>query len=312
MIVKRNFDPRKVIRYVWRDVTLAIVVATAVYLAAAVLGWSFVALSFAPLGLLGTALSIFLAFRANTSFARWGEAAQSWAAIGAASRIFGRLVVTFTDSHRHTPQYQQEAAEAFKREMVYRQIAWANALRLQLRGQSEWHEVERLVPAAEAAQLRAQPNRPLFLMKRQAQRIYDAMASGTLQGFDSFQMEGQLAALAAQQAVCERIKAIPVPRQYDYFTRVFVRVFVVLLPFFLIKTLAADGVPWLVIPLAAVVAFLFTTIERTGAVNEDPFENRITDVPLTALCREIERDLLALLGEAELPPRLEPQDGYLF
>jgi len=67
-----------------------------------------------------------------------------------------------------------------------------------------------------------------------------------------------------------------------------------------------------VIPLAGVIALLFTTIERTGAVNEEPFENRITDVPLSAACREIERDLLALLGEADLPPRLEPQNGYLF
>lgn len=311
MIIKRNFDPRKVIRYVWRDVAVALAAATAVYLASGPLGWGLVGLSFAPIGLLGTALSIFLAFRANTSFARWGEAAQSWAAISAASRIFGRLVVTFTDAHRHTPQYREDAAEAFKRELVYRQIAWAHALRLRLRGQDEWGDVERLLPEREGELARQQPNAPLFLMKRQGQRIYDAMASGTLQGFDSFQIEGQLAALAAQQAVCERIKQIPIPRQYDYFTRLFVRVFVVLLPFFLLKTLAADGAAWLVIPLSGVVALLFTTIERTGAVNEDPFENRITDVPLSAACRDIERDLLALLGETELPPRLAPRDGYL-
>jgi putative membrane protein len=312
MIIKRNFDPRKVAAYVWKDVTLALVVAVAVYTAVVWLGWSFVALSFPPIGLLGTALSIFLAFRANTSFARWGEAAQAWAAITAASRIFGRLVVTFTDSHRHTPQYSEEVAEAFKRELVYRQIAWVNALRVQLRNQSDWREVERFLPEADVAALRQQPNKPLYLMKRQGERIYDGMASGTLQGFDSFQMEGQLAALAAQQAVCERIKAIPIPRQYDYFTRVFVRVFAVLLPVFLAKTLASDGVPWLVIPLTGVIAFLFTTIERTGAVNEDPFEDRITDVPLSATCREIERDLRAVLGEINLPPKLEPQDGYLF
>jgi len=312
VIVKRNFDPRKVATYVWKDITLALVVATAVYLAATVLGWGFVALSFAPIGLLGTALAIFLAFRANTSFARWGEAAQSWAAISAASRIFARLVVTFTDSHRHTPQYRQAEAEAFKAELVRRQIAWANALRLQLRGQDEWGELAPLLGVEDTADLLQQPNKPLYLLKRQGQRIYDAMASGILQGFDSFQLEGQLAVLSTQQAVCERIKAIPIPRQYDYFTRVFVRIFIVLLPFFLIKTLAADGVAWLVIPLSALIAFLFTTIERTGAVNEDPFENRITDVPLTAYCREIERDLLALLGATELPPRMEAQAGYLF
>jgi putative membrane protein len=286
-------------------------VALAVYLAAQ-LGWSFVALSFAPIALLGTALSIFLAFRANTSFVRWGEAAQSWAAISAASRVFGRLVVSFVDAHRHTPQYHEEVAEAFKRELVARQIAWVNALRLTLRGQSSWHELDPWLPEPERASLAQQPNKPLYLMLRQGQRIYDGMASGILQGFDSFQMEGQLAALAAQQALCERIKAIPIPRQYDYFTRLFVRVFVVLLPCFLIKTLAADGAAWLVVPLTGIIAFLFTTIERTGAVNEDPFENRITDVPLTALCREVERDLRTLLGETDLPPRLEPHDGYLF
>jgi putative membrane protein len=312
VILKRNFDPRKVATYVWKDVALAVGVAVAVYVVVVVLGWNFVALSFAPIALLGTALSIFLAFRANTSFARWGEAAQAWAAITAASRIFGRLVVTFTDSHRHTPQYKEEVAEAFKRELVYRQIAWTNALRLQLRGQSDWREIEHLLPEADVAALRQQINKPLFLMKRQGQRIYDGMAQGILQGFDSFQMEGQLAALSVQQAVCERIKTIPIPRQYDYFTRLFVRIFVVLLPFFLIKTLTSDGVPWLVIPLTGLIAFLLTAIERTGAVNEEPFENRITDVPLSAACREIERDLRATLGETDLPPKLEPKDGYLW
>jgi ion channel-forming bestrophin family protein len=312
MILKRTFDPRKVARYVWRDVVLAMVAAGGAYLAVTRLDLSWLALSFAPIGLLGTALSIFLAFRANTSFVRWGEAAQSWAAIGAASRTFGRLVVSFVDSHRHTPQYEAATAEAFQREMVYRQIAWANALRLHLRGQADLAALAPLLAPAEMAALARAPNGPTYLLLRQGQRIYDAMAAGTLQGFDSFQLEGQLAALASQQAICERIKAIPVPRQYDYFTRLFVRVFVVLLPFFLLKTLAADGAPWLVIPLSGVIAFLFTTIERTGAVNEDPFEGRITDVPLSAICRDIERDLRAMLGETALPPRLEPRDGYLF
>jgi ion channel-forming bestrophin family protein len=311
MIIKRSFDLRKVATYVWQDVLLALLVAVGVYVTT-MLDWKVVFPSFAPIGLLGTALSIFLAFRANTSFARWGEAAQSWAAISAASRIFARLVVTFTDSHQHTPQYQAEIAEAFKRELVYRQIAWVHSLRLQLRNQSEWQVLEPLLPLADQAVVRAQPNIPLYLMKRQGQRIYDGMQNGTLQGFDSFQMEGQLAALSSQQAICERIKAIPIPRQYDYFTRLFVRIFVVLLPCFLINMLAADGIAWIVIPLSGVIAFLFTTIERTGAVNEDPFENRITDVPLSAYCREIERDLRAILGEQDLPPRLEAQDGYLF
>jgi len=312
MILKRNFDPRKVVTYVWRDVTIALVMAALSYVAYTVFGVTAVALSFAPLGVLGSALAIFLAFRANTSFARWGEAAQIWSNIISSSRTFARLIGTFADSHRHTPLYNAETAEAFKRAMLYRHLAWVNALRIQLRKQYDWGEAWRFLNDGDRHIVAAKENKTSYLLKLQGEQIYSAMANGTLQGFDSFQLEGQLAQLSTHQAACERIKAIPIPRQYDYFTRLFVRLFVIVLPFFLLKTLAADGVPWLVISLSGLIALLFTTVERTGAVNEEPFENRITDVPLAAYCRDIERDLRELLGEAVLPPPLQPQDGYLW
>jgi putative membrane protein len=49
-----------------------------------------------------------------------------------------------------------------------------------------------------------------------------------------------------------------------------------------------------------------------GEVNEDPFENKITDVPLTALCNTIERDLREMLGESDLPPKSSPENGFLY
>ena len=57
---------------------------------------------------------------------------------------------------------------------------------------------------------------------------------------------------------------------------------------------------------------VFVIMERTGAVNEDPFENQITDVPLTAICNTIERNLREMLGEAKLPQKMEAVEGYLF
>lgn len=312
MIVKRNFNPVKVAGYVWRDVVLAAGVATAVYVIYDRLGLTGVGLSFAPLGVLGTALSIFLAFRASTAFGRWNEAAGIWAGIVGAGRVFGRLIVTFTDSHSHTPLYDASRAEMFKRIMIYRHLAWVNALRLHLRGQTEWETLRPFLSEDEYALVARSANKPVVLQALQGQNIYRAMADGTLQGFDSFQLEGQLAALSGAAAAAERIKRIPIPRQYDYFTRVFVRIFVAIAPFFLIKTLAADGVAWMVVPLSALIAFLFTTIERTAAVNEEPFENRITDVPLSAICRDTERDLRELLGETDLPAAAEPRDGYLW
>jgi putative membrane protein len=312
MILKRNFDPRKVTTYVWPQLLAALTWSAAVYLAYVALGLTFVSAPFGILGILGTALAIFLAFRNNTAFGRWGEASQAWTAITAASRTFARLIVTFTDAHRHTPQYRAEAAEAFKREMVYRHIAWVNALRMQLRGQTDVSELAPYLDAGELAALRQAPSKAGALMLAQGRRIYDAMASGILQGFDSFQLEGQLAALASQQAVCERIKLIPVPRQYNYFTRLFVWFFIVFTPLSLVATLVREGVGFLLIPLTVIFAFVFAIVQRTGEVNEEPFENRITDVPLTAICRIIERDGRETLGETDLPPKLEPKDGYLW
>jgi putative membrane protein len=312
MIVKRNFDPRKVTMYVWPQLLLALVWSAAVYLAYVTLGLTVVSVPFGILGIFGTALAIFLAFRNNTAFSRWGEASQAWTAITAASRTFARLIVTFTDAHAHTPQYRAEAAAAFKREMVYRHLAWVHALRMQLRGQVDVNELAAYLDDAELAALRSASATSNALLLTQGRRIYDAMAAGILQGFDSFQLEGQLAALASQQAVCERIKLIPVPRQYDYFTRLFVWTFILLTPLSLVGTLARENVAILLVPLTLLFAFVFAIVQRTGEVNEEPFENRITDVPLTALCRIIERDARAILGETDLPPRLEPKDGYLW
>ena len=48
-----------------------------------------------------------------------------------------------------------------------------------------------------------------------------------------------------------------------------------------------------------------------GSYLQDPFENRRTDTPMTAICRAIEIDLRQQLGETELPPKLEPVNGVL-
>jgi putative membrane protein len=84
------------------------------------------------------------------------------------------------------------------------------------------------------------------------------------------------------------------------------------LPFSLIGDFANMGQPALMIPVSILISFVFGVMGKVGEVNEDPFENRITDVPLTAMCNTIERDLREMLGEADLPAKLEPKDGFIF
>jgi len=52
-------------------------------------------------------------------------------------------------------------------------------------------------------------------------------------------------------------------------------------------------------------------MEIVGDNSEDPFENFINDVPMTALCRTIEIDLREMLGETDLPPKVMPEMDIL-
>lgn len=311
MIVKRNFNPIKVIQYVKTELAFAAIITVAVFVLHKQ-NITSVTLPFSISAILGSALAIFIAFRNNSSYSRWWEARTLWGGIINSSRVLARLVITFTDSHSHQQNYDKERSEQFKKEMIYKVIAWVHALRLHLRKQDSWNELKPFLSEEEFEQLKKSQNKPNYLRLVSGKKIYEAMANGTLGGFDSFQMEGQLLALANYQGGCERIKNTPLLRQYDFFTRLFLYTFMLLLPFSLIGDFTKMNIDFLMIPVSIIISFVFAIIGKVGEVNEDPFENRITDVPLTAICNTIERDLREMLGETDLPKKLEAKNGFLY
>jgi putative membrane protein len=311
MIVKKNLNLIKAIPYVKVELALALVTSLLVYLIFDVADVNKFFIPNVLPSILGTALAIFLGFRCNAAYGRWGEASLTWAAIANYSRIFARLIITFVESHSHTATYDKEQARLFQEEMIHRHLAWVNALRLKLRDEKDIRVLQTFLVDADWQAIQTKQNKPVALLSMQGHRIYDAMRSGTLQGFDSFQLEGCMAQFSAYQAQCERIKNTPIPRQYTFFTRLFVWFFIVVIPFSFIQTFASAGMPWLIIPINVLLAFCYGIVERTGAVNEEPFENLITDVPITARCIDIQRDLCEMLGEP-LPDTLKPENGFLF
>ena len=50
--------------------------------------------------------------------------------------------------------------------------------------------------------------------------------------------------------------------------------------------------------------------EGTKAGILGAFEERITDIPMTAMCTAIERDLKEMLGETDLAAKKMPIDGF--
>ena len=67
----------------------------------------------------------------------------------------------------------------------------------------------------------------------------------------------------------------------------------------------------MVIPFTMLIAWVFTVMEQIGDASENPFDNGINDIPMTAICRNVEIELREMIGEKELPPRIEPVQGIL-
>lgn len=64
-------------------------------------------------------------------------------------------------------------------------------------------------------------------------------------------------------------------------------------------------------PFYTLTAWVFNTIEIVGDTSENPFENSINDMPLTAIYRNIEIDLRETLGETNVPKRAQAVENIL-
>ena len=310
MIVKETFHIRRTLPFVRFDLLLAAVSGTAAYLLVDLAGLHWLALPSLLATVLGTALAILLAFRANTAYQRWWEASTIWAQLTGQSRTLVRVARTVTDAKLADPAVDPDTVHAWQRDLANRQAAWAHSLARQLRGQDPAPELTRLLPPEEAPLVLAADNRPAVLARLQSQAIFRGYAAGILTGLDNFQMETALAGLSTQQALAERMSTTPIPRPHDYLSRMFVHCYVVVFPFAAISALPAYR--WLVIPSALLIAVFFRMVERVGASTEEPFANRTQDVPITALATNLERDLLELLDVPQRPAKPVPVEGYLW
>lgn len=315
MIVRKNLKWSVILRTSWIMLVLWLTLSTLAYILFFRFGITAIAIPFAPVGVLGTALSIFLGFRNSSSYDRWWEARKIWGGIVNNSRTFARQVISLS-SLKDDQQDSGKKIHSYRRDLVYRHLAWINALRLQLRQQNQkevWEkEVLSFLKTEDIALLENAKNKATQLIMLQAKQIADGTSKTFFDDFRHIQLDNTLTEFYNLQGQAERIKNTPLPRQYDYFNRLFMQLFVFLLPFSLLEIFTKSGLPVLMIPLTVLTGFVFYVVESVGRRNEDPFENKITDTPMTALCCTIEIDLKQMLGETKLPEKMTPIDGFLF
>lgn len=329
MYLKRIIEPEIIWYFSWRPLLLTTLWATAVFIVYHFLGLHQIMFPFLPIATVGTAVAFYVGFKNNSSYDRLWEGRKIWGEITNISRAMTSYLVAVMKP--------TDAAHADMKAFVYRHLAFINMLRIQLRRRNVWDEsweytrmrrecftnkpfeeesveiLNNFVTPPEATFLLKKKNIALEILFEQANALVKFKANGWIDAYEHSDLLRLVNDFHNHQGKAERIKTFPFPRQYAYFSEVFVHAFVVLLPFGLIGEFAkiSQGHEWLTIPFTILISWVFITMEKVGDTSENPFEGSLNDVPMSTICRNIEIDLKELLNEAELPEPLQAVDYIL-
>lgn len=233
--------------------------------------------------LLGTCISLLLAFRTNQAYERWWEARVIWGSIVNDSRTLIRQLMTFLPGETASSEIVQKLAQ--------RQIGWCFLLGQTLRGQSAKEAIVTYIPAAEQADLFRVAHPPLAVLQNHAQQLRQVYQQGQLTDFQLMQLDATLTRLTDAMGRCERIKNTVFPKTYTFYLQVFIVVFTAILPFGFVENLF-----FVEVPLVTLISSAFFLIEKSAIQLQDPFENRPTDTPMTTIAQGIARSLSQMAG----------------
>ena len=249
---------------------------------------------------LGTIISLLLAFRSNLSYDRWWEARIVWGAIVNDSRTLARQIVSLIEGD------DENGIRKFKRKFLLRQIAWNFALAKTLRNGIPLPYIEKFLSTEEFEYVAKFDNVPNALLNLHARDLKIALRNGWLNRFQQVEIDGTLTRLCDAMGKCERIKKTVFPSTYSMYIHFALWVFTLLLPFALV-----DLFGFIMVPVLIVISACFFLIEKMAIHLQDPFENKPTDIPVLTISRTIERDLKQLLEEKEVPIEMEPKSFYV-
>lgn len=296
MLLDKRIPPRYIIGNVWKDVLFITMVGTVLHYGTIHFTEILPELPLSIPTFLGTAISVILGFKMSQSYDRWWEARKVWGALVNDSRSWVIQLQGFL------PAGHEQAITR----MARRQIAFAYALGRSLRGQDAAPDIERYAGAADLDEARAHQNKPLALLRMNAMELRRLREEQVIDPYSHVHLDNTLVRLCDAMGKAERINATVFPVTYRSFLHFAIYLFVILLSISLkeVSTL-------LEIPLLTVLSLVFFLLEKTAYLLQDPFRNRPSDTPVTAIARTIEINIRQLLGEPEVPERLEAKSYYV-
>jgi putative membrane protein len=293
---------------IWKVLLLNIIIAVFVTIGHGTVFHAKVTLTTIPFTLIGLALAIFLGFRNSVAYDRYWEGRKLWGQLVAGSRDLARqcqsLIMADLPVDAAHPAHGLGDVRV---RMMLRTIAFANALRLQLRAtKAGAGDFSGLLQPDELARIGTSSSDTNFLMQRMGADVRACLAGQRLDGMRAATIDTTLSAMVAVAAGCERIRNTPIPFAYTLLLHRTAYLYCFLLPFGLVDTIG-----FMTPVVVAIVAYTFFGLDAVGDEISEPFGECSNHLPLNALCRTIEIDMREALGETAIPPALTPVDYQL-
>ena len=242
----------------------------------------------------GIILSIFLSFRNNACYDRWWEGRKLWGALIANSRHISRDSHVLNSEHRDI--------------LMYRVMLFTHLLRDRLRAQPqsfEFYHDKVGFSSLQLQQLSKKINAAQFVLEAIQKDLVQALRHGEISDIIYAQMNEHVAEMSLVQTGCDRIATTPLPFAYSVLLNRTVYFFCFMLPFSLGATLGL-ATPLLV----GILAYTFLGLDALSSEIEEPFGTQSNDLPLDAMVRTIEIELLGTLGKPT-PPPIQARDHNL-
>ncbi|MBN8784385.1 MAG: hypothetical protein J0G98_15120 [Terrimonas ferruginea] len=292
MLIKKRISIAYFLKLIVWDAAAILFYAIAVGILDHMSFFSNITIPFALSALVGTLLSLLLAFRTSQSYERWWEARVVWGAIVNDSRTLIRQLQQFLPAD----EQKQHIIQSF----VQRQTMWCYALANSLRNLEMTDRVRDYC----AKYGIAGENIPNLLLTRHAEKLSAITTKYAMDPNRQVQLDSTIHRLTDAMGRCERIKSTVFPRSYSLLIHFLIYVLMTLLPFGL-----DDNNVFVEMFLVTLIPVLFIAIEQTSILMQDPFENKPTDTPMTTLSATIERNMLEMTGQ-EVPPKMIAGGSY--
>lgn len=240
--------------------------------------------------LLGISLALFHGFCNSAAYDRFWEGRKLWGTLVWLSRNLARQVLTLPN-----------VSLSQKQALIRLQIAFVHCLRLQLRGEDNTHNLQRILDSEQQVKLVGQNFAPLLLTQEMGHKIAEWQNLGQIDSWQWQSLDKSIGEIAQIQAGCERINNTPIPYAYFVLLHRTVYLYCFMLPFGLGNTIG-----WVTPFLVAFIGYTFMALNEIVDEISDPFGTRENDLPLGMMCDTIETQL-AMLSEQKFEAQIKPK-----